>query len=574
MTEAMLGGAGLGEAVLGGWLAPLLAQANSPGSAAANLVPGGYMSLGKIIGVLILIFPWLWLAPKVSQDALKTKSSQPLWAGIILGAGAIGLLIWLMLPSYIVGLLIYVVLVTAVFLGYVAYRNGRVDTDDRILTGAHLSTLFEKKEKVIVKPTTKIKLYDVNSRQVPPPGAGATERDILVYNFTQDFFYDMLWRRASESDLVPGSGMAVRFVIDGTLTSRPSMSITDGDAIIQYIKSIAGMTADERRRPQKGMISLDIPGDVSTKVVVTTAGTTGGQRMQLQIQKQIVQTRLAELGLSKEVLARVKAATKEKGILLASGRSGTGVTSTLYSLLREHDSFTQQLTTFEKRPAIEMENVTQNKYQDDKELASSLTSTLRHDYDVMMIDECIDPEAATIIAQAGDRISFMVGVSAGDTFVALAKWIKLCGDTELALTNLRGILCQLLVRKLCLNCREPYKPDPQMLAKANLAGREVDVFYRTPTKPRLDEKGVPILCQNCQGTGYVGRTAAFEWLELTDEIKQLVLDGVNASQIKAACRKKSMLYLQEQALAKVLSGETSIQEVIRVSQQEKPAAAK
>ncbi|MCL2700172.1 MAG: Flp pilus assembly complex ATPase component TadA [Phycisphaerae bacterium] len=563
MTEAMLG-----EAMLGG----LLAQAGAGGAAGTM---GGYISVAKVVGMLIFLFPWLWLAPKVSKDALKTKSSQPLWAGVVLGAGAIGMLCWLFLPYYFLGMLIYVILLAAVFLGYVAYRNGRVEEDDRILTSKHLSTLFEKKEKVDVKPVTKVRLYNADGKLVPPPTVGATERDILIYNFAQDFFFDMLWRRASEADIVPsGAGASVRFVIDGTLTPRPSMSVTDSDALVQYIKTAARMNIEERRRPQQGVVSLDIPGDTSTKIVVTSAGTTGGQRMQLRIQKQIVQTRLAELGMSKDVYTRAKAATKEKGIVLVSGRSGTGVTSTLYSLLREHDSFTQQLVTFEKKPVTELENVTQTRYQEASELAPALVSTLRRDFDVMMIDECGDAQAASTIAQAGERVSILLGISASDTFIALAKWIKLVGGSESALANLRGILCQMLVRKLCLNCREPYKPDPSMLAKANIAGREVDVFYRTPTKPKLDEKGIPILCQNCQGIGYFGRTAAFEWLEMTDDIKKLVLDGANASQIKAACRKKSMLYLQEQALAKVISGETSIQEVIRVSQQEKPAAAK
>jgi len=564
MTEAMLG-----EGVLGG----LVAQMGTVLAQAAE-VPD-YLSIGKIIGVLILIFPWLWLSPKLSKDALHVKASQPMWAAAILGAGAVGLLVWLLVPNYLVGLIIFVVLTAATFMGYVAYRNGRVDPDDRILTGNHLSHLFEKKEKVDVKPVTKIKLYDTHSRQVPPPGVGSSERDIVIYNFVQDFLFDMIWRRASEADIGPaGSSAVVKFMVDGTLTQRPPMSLTDSDALVQYLKAAAGMNLEERRRPQQGMVSLDIPGDVSSKVIVIAAGTTGGQRMQLRIQKQIVQTRLAELGMTKEVLARVKAATKAKGIVLVSGRSGTGVTSTLYSLLREHDSYTQQLVTFEKRPAIELENVTQTKYQSDTDLAGDLASALRRDYDVMMLDECAAPDAAATIAKAGDRVSVMLGIPAGDTFVALAKWLKLCGDTELALTHLRGILCQMLVRKLCLNCRESYTPDPQMLAKANLAGKEVGVFYRTPTKPRVDEKGVPILCQNCQGTGYFGRTAAFEWMELTDDIKALVFDGAKVDQIKAACRKKSMLYLQEQALTKVISGETSIQEVIRVSQQDKPAAAK
>jgi type II secretory ATPase GspE/PulE/Tfp pilus assembly ATPase PilB-like protein len=108
-----------------------------------------------------------------------------------------------------------------------------------------------------------------------------------------------------------------------------------------------------------------------------------------------------------------------------------------------------------------------------------------------------------------------------------------------------------------------------MLAKANIPAQRVDKFYQTPTEVRQDKDGNPVICPACQGSGYVGRTAAFELLEVTDDIRQLVAAVAPLPQIKAACRKNKMLYLQEQALLKVMSGLTSIQEVIRVTQQEK-----
>ena len=128
----------------------------------------------------------------------------------------------------------------------------------------------------------------------------------------------------------------------------------------------------------------------------------------------------------------------------------------------------------------------------------------------------------------------------------------------------------MLLRKLCTNCREAYRPDPQLLAKANLPADRIDKFHRPPTQPLTDEKGNPIVCPACQGMGYYGRTAVFELLEVTEELQELVTANASASQIKAACRKRNMLYLQEQGLRKVIAGVTSIREVIRVSQQAGP----
>ena len=135
--------------------------------------------------------------------------------------------------------------------------------------------------------------------------------------------------------------------------------------------------------------------------------------------------------------------------------------------------------------------------------------------------------------------------------------------------DLCAVVHQVLIRKLCPACREQYRPDPQLLAKANLKISPNIPFYRPPTQGLADEKGRPIVCPSCQNSRYVGRTGVFELLELSDEIRQLIASNASLSQIRAACRKNGMLYLQEQALRKVVSGETSIQEVIRTTQQAK-----
>ena len=147
--------------------------------------------------------------------------------------------------------------------------------------------------------------------------------------------------------------------------------------------------------------------------------------------------------------------------------------------------------------------------------------------------------------------------------------MKLVGSTKEATEGLRGILCQILLRKLCTTCREAYRPDPKFLAKANLPAQKIEAFYRPPSQPLTDEKGRPYICPTCHGNGYFGRTGVFELMEITDEVRQLLRAKAPASQIQSACRKNKMLYLQEQALRKVIEGVTSIQEVIRVTQQAK-----
>ena len=525
-----------------------------------------YFSLAKIVAMLVLLFPWLYLAPKLSKDALDLRLSQTLWAGLTLGAGALGVLIWLLTPYFIVGTIVYLVLVSASMLSYLTYRNKHVQPEQRIGPDS-LNRLFQKSKKTqTASVVTKVKIYDHNSRIVAPSPTWSNA-DVQAYNQLQSFLYEVLWRRASEADVSPdGDRARVRLVIDGTVLDGPEMDLAQSEAMIQFLKPLGGMNAQDHRRPQKGMMSVDL-AQGATEVVLATAGSTGGQRLQVRVRQEIIQTRLGELGMSDEVLASIREMCKQPGLVLVSGRGGSGVTSTLYSLLREHDSFTQQIVTFEKTPAVEMENVTQNRYENDDLLADALSSALRRDPDVVMLDACPDSKTAEIIVEAASRKAILLGQSASESFVALAKWVKLCGQPQTAMRDLRGVLCQILVRKLCPTCREKYRPDPQILAKANIPADKVESFYRTPTRPRVDEKGNPVTCQTCQNTGYYGRTGVFELLEVTDEIRQMVAGGAALAAIKSACRKNRMLYLQEQALAKVIAGVTSIQEVIRVTQE-------
>ena len=532
----------------------------------AEIVEGGYFSIAKILAMLVLLAPWLYLAPKISKDALHLRLAQPLWTGLVLGSGALGVLIWLVTPYYAVGLIVYVVLVSASMFSYLTFRNKHVPREQRIGPASLTGFLQSTKYVPVSAPVTKVKIYDHNSRIVGPSPSWSNT-DVQAYNLLQTFLYQVLSRRASQAEVSPdGERARVRLVIDGTVLDGPPMELAQSEAMIQFLKPLGGMNAQDHRRPQKGTMSVDL-AQGATEVVLATAGSTGGQQLQLRVRQEIIQTRLSELGMSDEVLTSIRELCKQPGLILVSGRSGSGVTSTLYSLLREHDSYTQQIVTFEKNPAVEMENVTQNRYESDDQLVPALTSALRRDPDVIMLDNCPDSKAAEVIVDASGRKAITLGVSASETFVALAKWVKLCGQSQSAMQNLRAVLCQILVRKLCPACREKYRPDPQILAKANIPAEKVEAFYRTPTRPRVDERGNPQTCQTCQNTGYYGRTGVFELLEVTDEIRQMVSSGVTLSAIKSACRKNRMLYLQEQALAKVIAGVTSIQEVIRVSQE-------
>ncbi len=540
-------------------------------TAEVGVISGPYISLIKWLVMVVMVVPWLYLAPMAYKDALHVGTKCENWALMILGAGLGSLFIWLLLPVFIAGLLIYIVLVAATFLAYAAHRNGRVPPEAKILTAAHIKSMLTGGRHGVIEVATKLKFYARGHTIVLEPSMEtSTVEQIQAYNLTQHLLYDIVWHRASEARLSPkGDQSRVHYVIDGVPSEQTSMPVADSEAIIQYLKSISDMEVEDLRRPQEGRIAVEL-GDKPIDIELATTGTTGGQEMRFRIVQEAVQTDIEQLGMTDDMLEVVRAHNQEpSGVIIISGPRGSGLTSTLYSLVRQHDAFMKQIFSLEPKPAVDLENITQYSYGELKNLTEDLAGVLRRDPDVMVVDGCEDPKAMQLAQEAAGEKLLLLSIRANDSFTALAKWVKGVGHAEAAMTNLKAVLCQRLFRRLCPTCREAYRPDPLLLAKINMPADGVEQFYRPHTGPLTDAKGKPYICPTCQGSGYFGRTAVFEMMEVTDDIRQMVTSGTSLSQIKAACRKNKMLYLQEQGLRKAIDGTTSVQEVIRITEPQK-----
>ena len=545
---------------------PPLAQ-----TAETGIISGPYISLIKWLVMVVMVVPWLYLAPKAFRDAQLVGTKANNWAMMILGAGLLSLFVWLLIPVFVAGLVIYIVLVGATFGAYAAHRNGRVPQEGKILTPAHIKSMLSGRRQGEIAVEAKLKLYARGHTIVLEPSMETSTADeIHAYNLTQHLLYDIAWHRASEARLSPqGEQTRIHYVVDGVPNEQDPIPVADSEAIIQYLKYIGGMEVDEMRRPQEGRIAIEMT-DKPIDVEMATTGTTGGQEIRFRVVQQAVQTDLDQLGMAENLLEAIKAHNQEtSGVIIISGPRGTGITSTLYSLVRQHDAFMKQMFTLEAKPAVDLENITQYAYGEPENLTEELAGALRRDPDVMVVDGCEDPKAMQLAAEAAGQKMLLLGIRASDSFTALAKWVKGIGNSEAAMTNLKVILCQRLLRSLCPTCREAYRPDPLLLAKINMPADGVEEFYRPNSGQYTDDKGKPSTCPTCQGSGYFGRTAIFEMLEVTDDIRKMVTGGTSLSQIKAACRKNKMLYLQEQGLRKAIDGSTSVQEVIRVTEPQK-----
>ncbi|MGD8786495.1 MAG: ATPase, T2SS/T4P/T4SS family, partial [Phycisphaerales bacterium] len=287
---------------------------------------------------------------------------------------------------------------------------------------------------------------------------------------------------------------------------------------------------------------------------------------------------LSDIGLMPEQYGRLEQFRQIKqGVFIISGPKKSGITTTLYALLRGHDAFINNINTLERQPSNKLPNITQHVFNlsdtGTTTFAKKLQSVVRMGPDIVGVGECEDAGTAQIACAAAQDMKIMyVALQADSVIQALAKWLKFVGDRQLVAGTLLGISNQRLLRILCKECKQAYAPDKELFKKFNISAEKTKVLYRAG-KEIYDKRGKASTCQHCQGTGYFGRTGVFEIITLDNELRKTLSRTKSLPEIGAQFRRAKMLYLQEQALRKVISGTVAINEMIRVLSASKKAKA-
>ena len=526
---------------------------------------GGYISVIKLITYLIFFFAWLPLVGWVHQDTKTIETKGAVWTGIVLGAGAVGAVLWLLIPIFIAGMLFYLIAVGGTALAYVRHRNSKVLDFDRVLTVDHLKSLIVSKEKKL-ESLKSFTFVTANKNEVPMPEPRTP--DFLGYKIAYDIMSDAIWRRASSVVFSPtAQDYQVSYYVDGTALKQPSMTREQMQYFIHFMKHLADLDSKEKRKPQKGRFKIrknkeDAPWEVMT------AGSTAGEQVKLKHVTQEGMARLTEIGLMPEQLEQFDQFRRLKqGVFLVSGPPKSGVTTTLYALLRNHDAFMNSVNTLERQPAGQLHNITQNIFTlsdtGTTTFAKKLQTIVRMGPDIVGVAECEDAETARIAcAAARDGKLMYVTLQADNVLQALGKWMKFVGNKNVVAETLVGACSQRLLRLLCDECKQAYAPDKELFRKFNINAEKTKVLYRAG-KVQYDKHGKPSTCEKCQGTGYVGRTGVFEIVTLNDELREVLRQSKSLPEIGTQFRRAKMLYLQEQALRKVIAGTVAINEMIR-----------
>ncbi|MCP4591583.1 MAG: Flp pilus assembly complex ATPase component [bacterium] len=547
----------------------------------AQAAPDEYFSPLKMGVVAAMVVGWAFACQWADVDADYVKTRREQWNLIILAGGVAGMFVLFFVPwpgsLFFLGLAFFLLLAGGGLLAYIFHRNGRVTKGARVLTPSHVKRLIahrpgEKQEKV--DKGIRVLLATVDGKSVKRP----EDRDEAeCFDELQEFLFDAFWHRSTEVELAIGAEKTrLVYRVDGVASERSEeLSVETADRVIGYMKKLAGINPEERRRPQTGFVQVALlaAGADMSRVEVVTSGTTAGERLRLKAQSPAQLKQIDELGIAEPRVDSVRALVKAPtGLVLFSGPRQSGVTTTQYAVLREHDAFMQNLHTLEKAPLLELDNVTQHKYRNDPDIsyARQVQTVLRREPDVMLIGECQDRETAQLACEsAAEEKKIYLAIEAGSCIDALARYLAFVEDPPKVAEGLLGIINQRLIRTLCTTCRQSYRPEEKLLRKANLPVDKIDTFYRQPTEPVLDRRGKEAICQTCQGSGYVGRTGVFEVLVVDKEIRALITQGAPLKAVKAQARKKRMHYLQEEGLLKVMDGDTSLNEVLRGLRTEK-----
>jgi type II secretory ATPase GspE/PulE/Tfp pilus assembly ATPase PilB-like protein len=531
----------------------------------ASVEYGGYISPVKLIIFLILFFLWLPLTGWVYKDARAVGTKEVFWTAIVLGAGAAASLIWLLVPVFVIGMLLFVLIVAATSASYVMHRNTRVVDFERVLTADHIKGLFVREPKEL--DTSKDFIFITsNNNEVPVPEPKTS--DFFGYKSAYDILADATRRRASDIIFLPTQqNYNITYHIDGAGLKQPAISRERMEHFIHFVKNLADLDTSERRKPQKGRFTIRHKEE-NTDWEVSTAGSTAGEQVKLKQMTQESITRLADIGLTAEQYEQMNKIREMKpGILIITGPKKSGVTTTFYALLKNHDAFINSIHTLERQPAMGLPNITQNVFTlsdtSTTTYAKKLQTVVRMEPDIVGVADCTDAETAQIAsAAAKDGKVLYVTLEADNVLKALGKWMKLVGDRNVVAETVLGISNQRLLRRLCDECKQPYEPNRELLRKFNIPAEKVKVLYRTG-KVKYTKRGKPITCENCQGTGFVGRMSVFETIMINDQLREAVRQSKSLSEIATQFRRAKMLYLQEQALKKVIDGTTSVNEMVR-----------
>lgn len=393
----------------------------------------------------------------------------------------------------------------------------------------------------------------------------AEDDDAPIIRYVNAIIFKASSERASDVHIEPfEEKLKVRYRVDGILYDVASEDKAFQASIISRVKVMAGLNIAEKRLPQDGRIGLKIAGrDVDIRV--STIPTQFGERIVMRLlDKTATVLDLEQVGIEGDTLIHVlKLIHKPNGIVLVTGPTGSGKTTTLYSCLSRINIPGKNILTVEDPIEYQLEGIGQMQVNPKIgfTFASGLRAILRQDPDIVMVGEIRDAETAEIAIQASLTGHLVLStLHTNDSAGAVSRLLDMGIEPFLVSSSLLAAMAQRLVRKLCPNCREAYEMSNEELAELGVDPSSVS--SRTAYRPGSGE------CKHCQNLHYIGRTGIHELLLINDEVRSLILQRMDSNSIKQAALRHGFHTLRMDGARKIFAGITSVEEVLLVTHEE------
>jgi general secretion pathway protein E/type IV pilus assembly protein PilB len=389
---------------------------------------------------------------------------------------------------------------------------------------------------------------------------GVAEDEASIIRFVNQVLKDAIELRASDIHLEPFEDeFRIRYRIDGVLqdVSVPAQLKRFQPAIVSRVKILSHLNIAEKRLPQDGRIKIRLD-DAEVDIRVSVIPMLHGEAVVMRLLRQNATLRgMQELGMDQRELDCFRRVLQmPHGIVLVTGPTGSGKTSTLYTALNEINDSVRKIITIEDPVEYQLKGVNQIQVSEKAGLtfARGLRSILRHDPDVVLIGEIRDQETAQIAVQASltGHLVFST-LHTNDAPGALTRLVDMGVEPYLVASSLEAVLAQRLVRVLCKHCKQPDTSPTALTLKAQLGIPASTTLYRS------------VGCRECRNTGFYGRHAIFEWMDSDNEVRQLILKNASTDQVRDAARRAGMRTLADDGWRLVRLGITTVEEILSVT---------
>lgn len=382
--------------------------------------------------------------------------------------------------------------------------------------------------------------------------------DAPVIKIVNLILVQALKEKASDIHLEPFEKvLKLRYRVDGNLIEAPSPPKALQLAIASRIKILAGLDIAERRLPQDGRFRIRVGGK-EVDLRISMLPTVYGEKIVIRLlDKSALHGNIEQLGMAEETLKKFQAAIDAPhGMILVTGPTGSGKTTTLYTVLKELNSPEYNIVTVEDPVEYELLGINQVAVKPDigLDFASALRSILRQDPDIVMIGEIRDNETADIAVKAaltGHQV--LSTLHTNDAAGAISRLDDMGIEPFLISSSVLLTCAQRLVRRICTNCQDVFTPEPELFEKMEMPGIEENVFYQG------------IGCERCKHRGYLGRAAIIEVLPVSESIRRLVIKRASAAVVKSQAVSEGMRTLRMVGVDKAMEGVTTLEEVWRVT---------